>query len=296
VPLLLRAATTGEGELHSAAIDSLDALRGDEVDGVMLAAMEGAAPNVRDELIRSLAARGARSAVPVLLEEARGPDATVRASALDALGILARDEELPALLDLLVKLNGDSAQPQAEGAVVAVAQKIPAQQGRAKPVMKKFASSRGKTSVEASFYNVLGRIGDPDALSLLRSAASRGRSEARDAAVRALCDWPTTETLSDLERIVTQWKNNTHRTLAFRGYLRELRLPSERPIEETIKLYEKALAMAPTIDDKRMVFAGAGELKDERALALVEPYLNDEQLKAEASQAAEQIRKATKKE
>jgi hypothetical protein len=62
-------------------------------------------------------------------------------------------------------------------------------------------------------------------------------------------------------------------------------------VDLTLKLYEEALGMARTPDEKKLVLAGLAEVKDERAIKLIDPLTSDEQLKAEATQAIDQIKK-----
>lgn len=293
IPLLAEIATGTDADAAKYASSSLDALLGD-VDAAFVELAKSAAPPVRGELIRSVAVRGAVSAVPYLLESALDSDPAVRTHAFDALGALGSAEQLPALMDLLVKMNGNETQTAAENAIVAVVQKSDPAGQPAAPVIAALQGMKGKADVRASFVRVLGRTGDPSALTVLRECANAKKGDAvKDAAIRALADWPTTETLADLQALASGAGSDTSKALAFRGFMRLLRLPVDRPMEETLRLYGEAFKMASSPDDKRLVLAGLAEIKDARALALLEPYLNDEAVKAEAAQAAEQIKKNT---
>ncbi|GMU92775.1 MAG: hypothetical protein AMXMBFR4_18330 [Candidatus Hydrogenedentota bacterium] len=293
IPFLIETAVKGEGDDKRAASESLDLLRGNDVDNALANLLNTEDPATRGEIVRSLGARAAADAKGTLLTvAAKDPDDAVKAKAYDALSTIAGPGDLPALLDLLVSANGTAVQQQAESTVVAVSQKMAEQNERAIAVLKALADVRGKPEVRASLVSVLGRIGDPSALPALRRVAQNARNEkVQDAAVRALCDWPTAETLDDLQKIAANSPTDSHRSLAFRGLIRQLRLPSDRPAQTTLKLYEEALNMAKSVDDKRLVLSGLGEVKDEGALKLVEPLLNNEDLKAEAAQAMETIKK-----
>lgn len=293
LPLLIETAVKGEGEDKRAASESLDLLRGEDVDAALANLLGSADAATRGEIVRSLGARAAAGAKDTLLAiAAKDSDDAVKAKAYDALTTVAWPDDLPDLLELLVQANGTGVQQQAESTVVAVSQKVTEPNERASAVLKGLAGVRGKPEVRASLLSVLGRIGDPSALPTLRRIAQNARNEKiQDVAVRALCDWPTAETLEDLQKIAANSANDTHRSLAFRGMIRQLRLPSDRPAQTTLKYYEDALNMAKTVDDKRLVLSGLGELKNEGALKLVEPLLNNEDLKAEAAQALETIKK-----
>jgi len=296
VPMLLTTATSGGDEAKRVASDSLDSLRGADVDAKMLAVMSGADAKIRGELIRSLAVRGATSALPALMSATDDADAAIQEKALDALGALAGPGELPALIDILAKKSGSPVQSRAEAAVIAVSQKVPQADARAATVLGALGASKDE-KVRASLTNVLGRIGDASALGPLRElAAQTGEAAVQDAAVRALCDWETTATLDDLRAMAAKSANDAHRSLAFNGMIRIARMNEGGPDADTkVKVFEEALGLAKSADEKRLILAGLGNLKDERALALAKKLEADAEVEAEAKQAIEQITKSIAK-
>ena len=292
VELLTGLAVSDDPEVARVAKATLAALRGLDVDDAVVKAMNAARGPAKLVLIGALAARGAQSAVPDLKKSAVDSDEAVRQASLEALGALASDSELTQLLSLLVQMNGNPSQTAAENTVVAVVQRMETTQKGASTISRALSSLKGKPEVAASLVRVLGRIGDSSALSQLRDLAFNAKDEpVKDAAVRALADWPSAEVIDDLRNLASTSSNDTHKALAFRGFLRLLRQGGDRPMEDTLKLYEEAVQLASSADDKRLVLAGLAEVRDERALALVEPYLADDDVKAEATQATEQIKK-----
>lgn len=292
VPMLLSAAATGDDQVKQIANNALDALRGDEIDKKMLDAMDGADTVGRAVLIRSLAARGAKSALPALFDATHDADEGIRAKAFDALGTLGGPDELPKLVELLAKANGDSAQPQAESAVVAASQKVDDAGARAKVVLDALAQTK-EGPIRVSYTRVAGRIAAPSALPVLRELAAQSKEEAvQDAAVRALCDWPTTETLDDLRKMAAESKNDTFRALAFNAMIRVARMEGGPDIATQLAVYTEALALAKSPDEKRLILAGLGRVADPRALELARKLEQDEAVKEEAKQAIEQIAKS----
>jgi len=292
VELLTGLAVSDDPEVARVAKATLASLRGLDVDGIIITAMNAADDPAKLVLIDALAARGGNSAVPELLKTAVDSDEAVRNAALEALGVLASESDLTPLLSLLVQMNGNPSQTVAENTVVAVVQRMETAQEGAGTISRALAGLRGKPAVAASLVRALGRIGDPGTLDQLRNLAINSKAgPVQDAAVRALADWPSAEVIDDLRNLASASSNDTHKALAFRGFLRLLRQGGDRPVEDTLKLYEEAVHLASSADDKRLVLAGLAEVRDERALALVEPYLTDEDVKAEAAQATEQITK-----
>lgn len=291
VSQLAALAMSDDAEVARVSRATLGALRGDDVDGVIVTAMQNAQEPAKTVLIQALATRGAESAIPTLLQTASAQDEAVRNASFDALGALANEGDLAALIDLLVKVNGNPSQTAAENAVVSTVQRMNPPQKGAQQIAQTYSSTKGEPEVRASLVRVVGRIADPSSLPQLRELVASAKAEpVKDAAVKALSDWPTADALDDLRQIASTSENNTHKTLALRGFLRLLRQGSDRPVEETLNLYEEASKLAASADDKRLVLAGLAEIGDARALALVEPYLADEEVKAEAAQATEQIK------
>lgn len=286
---LAQVAASAEKAERDIARNSLNLLRGADVDTAMLAHMKGCEPPVRAELVRSLAARRAVSAVPDLLQTATDSDEAVRVEALKALAELAPPEQMPALVDLLIEVEGGNPRKEAEKAVVAVAKKIADEDQRAAAVLAVLDKTK-EVPARCSLLAVLGQIGDNTGLKPVSDAANRGKAEVQDAAVRALAGWPNTGAIDDLVAIAGSSKNPTHRVLSLRGLLRLLELPSDRGAEATLAYYEKAMKAAQEPDEKKMVLGGLANVKSRAALKLVEPCLDDEALKEEASVAARKIR------
>ena len=107
--------------------------------------------------------------------------------------------------------------------------------------------------------------------------------------MRALCDWPTSEPVPDLVKVAETSDNRVHQVLALRGFVRQLALESDRPAEETLKLYQKAMQLAPSDAEKKRVLSGLGTAGSLPALEMVTGYLNDPVLKLEAASAAVQL-------
>jgi hypothetical protein len=106
----------------------------------------------------------------------------------------------------------------------------------------------------------------------------------RDAAVRTLADWPDAAPADDLLRIVSGQAGRVHKVLALRGYVRMAGLSPD-----PTAMYVRAMDLAQTPDDRKLVLGGLGNADSADALALVEKYLQDDALRAEAALAAVQI-------
>jgi len=286
---LATVAASGKSPLQEAARVSLAALRGKNVDETIVAEMKKAEPNIKVELAKSIAARNAVSAVPALIETAQGDNELARGAAYAALGVLAGDKNLPAMVDRLVTEPSDDARKEAVTAIVAVAKRIPDENKRSAALLAKLPAVKEAPAL-CAVYSALGQTGDVNGLKTLVEAAKSGKSEVKDAAVRALSGWPTVAAVDDLLALAGGAKEETHRVLLLRGLLRLLELPSDRTVDATLPYYEKALKIAKSTDEKKMVLGGVANVKTLSAMALVKPYLNVDDLKKEANLAADKIK------
>jgi len=288
VLVLAHIAAKSDAAMQTTARASLYSLRGKGVDAAILGnLMQGEAPT-RVELILATRERNLGGATPDLLKAAAEPDAAVREAAYAALAALATADELPAVVDLLVKAQ-DEERGKAEKAVLTVARKA----GEAGcPAVLAALSGASASKARVSLLKVLGELGDDAALSALRAGVKDSDAGVQDAAVRALAQWPHTAALEDLLAIAKTVENNTQRVLALRGYVRLLALPSERPVADTIARYEEALGMATGADEVKTVLGALADLKHPAALQLAGKHLDDDAVRAEAVAASLKIARA----
>jgi HEAT repeat protein len=140
---------------------------------------------------------------------------------------------------------------------------------------------------------VLGAIGNSAGLGPLREALEDENEAVQTAAIRALGDWPNDEPAEDLLKIVQNSDNETQRALAFRGYVHLAGLDSDRPAEETIKMYKVAMDATSDASEKKMVLSGLARVESFAALDMAYDYLQDESLQAEAAAAMVEIAEDT---
>ncbi|HPD14769.1 MAG TPA: HEAT repeat domain-containing protein [Planctomycetota bacterium] len=292
VPLLVKAAAGDKAPEADAARASLNVLKGDGVNAAILAELKRADAKGRAELIKTLAARRAEDTVPELLRCAEDEDEGVRREAFTAIGKLANDKTFPALVALLVRAKGDEALKAAERAVLTVARDLKDEAGRADALVA--ALAKATPAGKAAVLRVLGRFGGDKALAAVRAAVGDADASVQDAALRTLADWPDAAPADDLLKTVRETKNETHRVLALRGYVRMLALPSDRPIEDVLKRYDEAMKLTTRAEEKKQVLAMMAELRHPAVLKALEPYAADAALKAEAEAAIKKVTEAMK--
>jgi HEAT repeat protein len=277
---LAKAAAAG-GNPGNVARESLDRLTAGDVVDALLACLKDADAKVRSEAARSLGVRRSEAAVPGLLKMAEDADPAVRNEAFKALAGVAGPDQLPTLAGLVAKTN--DASDAAVSAVLAAALRTKDVEKRVDPVVAECAKAAGPARL--ALLTVLGRLGGPKALEVLRAALKDPDEEVKKGAVRALGEWPDTTAGDDLLALAKGAPNEVLQVLALRGYIRLAGLAKDRPAE-ALKMYQAALENAKRADERRLVLSGLAEVKDVAALNMVEPLMDDAALKEEACAAA----------
>ena len=287
VYMLVSVAASSGGEQQKAAQESLYRLKGADIDEAILKELPDAEPKAKVELVRSCEQRNIKSSVPVLMKTAKDADAKVRIESIKALRALAEPQDIGALIELQLAASGND-RGELEKTVVVVAKKIPEDKGQAASVLAALPATKD-ADAKCSLLSVLGKIGDEAALPVLRESLGDKEDEIKDAAVRALSDWPTAAPAADLLMVAQTSENQVHKTLALRGYVRLAGLKSSRPAEETMKMYKDAMALAADVSEKKMVLSGLGSTDSFEAMQMAADYLDDKDLKEEAEAAVVKI-------
>ncbi len=297
VALLAKTAATAKAGEQEAARSSLYKLRGRGIDRTIIRSIAAAETAVKVELIAVAGERNIKAAAKTLLAAATDSDGKVRLESIKVLKVVAGKKDLAALLGLLIDQEKDSDRKELERTIATVANKLDETDGRSEAVLEALGQEYKKQTpaTKASLMSILSKIGDDSSVAMVVAAMKDSEASVRDAAVRALADWPTAAPAEELLKIVKTTDNNVHLILALRGYVRQLGLESGRSAEETLERYKQAMALAPNIAEKRMVFAGIAKLRNVAALNMAQEYLADKELGQEAQVALLKIANTTRR-
>lgn len=281
IALLAHVAAESAGAEREAARESLYLLRGASVDQNIIAQIPDADSKIKVELVRSIVQRNVVDATRTLLKTAVEPDQAVRRESIGALAIIAAPEFIDELIQILIKEENNEIRKEAERSVVAVARKIQDKENQAEPVLNILPSVENREA-KISLLQVLGKIGDKNALPVLRNTLKSEEADFQEAAIQALSVWHDAEPIHDLLNVVKTSNNETHKILALRGYIDLLRIESDRADKESINLYLAAMELATELSEKRMVLSGLAALRSMEALETTAQYLDDPTLQPEA--------------
>lgn len=290
LPLLLAGLTSNDGEAVECSRRSLIRMPDAGTNGALVQSYERGDSALRVDLAPVLAERQALEAIPALLLAAANQDGEARSSAFKALGDLARSEHQIDVVALFYDAEAEEERMEASRALANLCRRVAPSEERS--VARAAIYAGAPTSLtRAGALQLFRELGDNVLLPLVISACGDSDSIVQDAAVSALSAWPDATPIHEVYALATSAATETHRMQALEGYIRQLRLPSERPESESLAGFRQALALANNnVDSVRSILAGLADLKTIEALDLAESFLENPEIHAEAAVAAEKIR------
>ncbi len=282
VPVLLQAAVDEDGTLASAAQDSLADLAGEDVDAELAQQLETSEGASQQVLINLVGLRQIESAVPQLQQLADAPDQKLRTAAIRALGLTVNLEQLPALIERLVRPSTADVAETAEAALTTAVQRMPDRQQTSNLLLARLDDA--STEAQAQLLGLLGAVGDSRALEGVAQAAREGTDPVQDAATRVLGEWMSPDAAPVLLELA-QTGPPRFRVRTLRGYLRIAR-QLDVPTDERVAMARRTLDVAQRDEEKKLALEILGRYPTIQGLELAAGYLDDDGLKADAAAAA----------
>ena len=275
-----------DGGIRDAASKAVRRIQpGDIVDVCLGASLSGGDAAIRCRLMELLAARVATTQRGPVVAALENEDVAVRIAAARALGSLGTDDDAKRLIAILRTTKDGGERAAASDAVARLARRSPAGE-KLVAQLRGLLEDRTAAVPRADIVRTLGRIGGPSCLGSVQKALGDPDAGVKDAAVRALSEWPSVEVLPQLLELAKSTDSTTHHVLALRGAVRLLDQPGpKRSPEQSLALYRDVWAMARRADEKKMAMGAVAKIYHVEALDLVQAALNDEKLRNEAESA-----------
>jgi len=229
LPVLLKSLSAESAAERGAARSAVTRLRGEDVPSAIAKAMTTSSPPVHIDLIEILVSRRALNTVGAILADAVDDKADVRKAAMTALGQLGSAEHLPGMLKGVLKASKGAERDAAEKAVAMVCSRIDDPQQEA--ILS--AWSQLNAEDQTASLPTLGRIGGAKVYLSVKAAMTSDDSSRRDAALRAICNWPDASVADELFALAQQAGSPLNRAMTFQalvrvGSLRDTRSDLER--------------------------------------------------------------------
>lgn len=289
VELLVERAARTKGAEQAAARSSLWNLKGRGIDeAIILNLARQADPYIQEELILCIGERRIADGLDWLMSKAISSEAAVRQQAIKSLKDISTPPNLPKLAGLILDLKEERDRLEMASTVASVSGKMPQAIGRARAVMNVLAEITDAQD-RAALIRTLGKIGDDSSLSVIRTALGEENPEIKDAAVRALADWPTPTAQEDLLHIARTSGNPVFKILALQAYIRMVEMQPFRSPERAVRSLTDVLDLCRP-EEKKLILGILPIFASQEALALAESLLREKDVEAEAKLAIEKIK------
>jgi len=259
---------------------------GKELSTQVAKALPGVTAPGRKALVEILAARRATGEKDAVFACTVDQEDSVRVAATKALVNLSTPDDLPRLIDLLLAAQSDAAVGAAVDSVVSLAGQIEDKEQRDDLLVA--AAGKAAAGQQGRLFRAMAGLGGAQALEAVVAGANGSEVAVKDAAIRALADWPDASATAPLLELAVREADATHHVLCLRGYTRLVGV-SGASGDEQVEMYRAAIDAAKRADEKKQVISGLGNVRTMASLQLVDACLGDESLKAEAALAAVKI-------
>jgi HEAT repeat protein len=290
IPVLFQNATMGSSSAQKTAVAALASIS-DPAAGAAIVKLAGQGdPKSRVVAINALARRNDQTAGSALLNYAGESAPEVSAAACAALAKVGTDNELEGLIQLV--LGGKT--PGASAALQAVANRASNKSAAAQKLIA--LAKTAPPQQMASLFDVLALLGGNDALTVLSSSAGGSNEEVKDAAVRALANWPDFPATTPL--LVIAADPNTkrvHNVLAVQAIARLVKSSDKEPAALRLKTAIAAMHTAARDEEKKLMLSALASVPDRTAGEAIKPFLSIPKYREEAGLAAVTLAEALRK-
>ena len=281
VAILVKAAAVSASGTQKVAAAALARISGPGTDAAITKSASEGDAKTRVVAINALAQRNDQSALPALLPYASEADPTVSAAAYAALAKMGTDKELEGLIQLVLTRKT----PGAVSALQAVASRATDKAAAAQKLIA--LTKTAEPQQLASLYEILALLGGKEALTAVSIAAGSSTEQVKDAATRALANWPDFSATTPLLVIALDMHVTlVHNVLAVQAVARLVKSSDQEPAANRLKAALAAMKAAKRDEEKKLLLSALASVPDKAAGEAIKPYLSDPKYQQEAGLAA----------
>jgi HEAT repeat protein len=270
VPVLLDAAAGSDEALSEASLTALARLPGNKVDSEVLTRLPQSNGRMRQVLIELAARRRTESALPTIVASTTDSSAGVRNAAVQTIGVLGSEKQIPDLVTLLTRTKDSKARGNIEMALIEISERS----GSACAPNLLPLAGNSDPSLRAISLHALASAGGPAALQAVRTAVEDSDESVRDEAVRTLSTWPNNwpddSTVAEpLLELARSGKNMTQQVLGMRGYLQCIKGDKAFKDDDRVTKVNAVLPLLKRPEEKRLAIAAVDGIPTQGALDLL---------------------------
>ena len=290
IPALFKAAMASPSNTQKAASAAIERISGAGAGAAIAKLAGGGDSRTRAVAINALAGRNDQTAGPALLRYAEESDPEVSAAACAALARVGTDNELDGLIRLMLAGKTPCAAVALQAVVSRATDKTAAEQ-------KLMAQAKTAEPWQlAPIFDVLAMLSGKDALVAVSSAAASSNDEVKDAAIRALANWP--DFLAAKSLLVIAFDPNAkrvHSVLAIQAVARLVKSSDKEPAATRVDAALAAMKAATRDEEKKLLLSALASVLDKKAADAIKPYLTVPRFQKEAGLAAMNLAEALRR-
>jgi len=148
----------------------------------------------------------------------------------------------------------------------------------------------------APLFEILAMLGGKEALTTVSLSAASANEEVKDAAIRALANWPDFPATKALLVIAFDpHVKAVHCVLAVQAVARLVKSADKEPAAARVDAALAAMKAAPRDEEKKLLLSALASVPDKRAAEAIRPYLSDPKFQKEAGLAAMTLAEALRR-
>lgn len=270
---------TDRAERSAAGVDILMQLPGEKVLHAAAESLPTLPAASRIKLMEGLAGRRATGCSHYIVAQVTHADAAVRRAAIRALNFCVAKEHLADVLTLMLAAEDAADRAGLQQAVVAAAMQTPDRQARTALILAHLPEAdRDDTLL---LLRALGQLGGANALKTVTALIDADDPAVKDAAIRALADWPDASATDGLMEVV-KTEALRYQVIALRSMLRLIQ-HSDLSDHQKVQRARQAMNAVTRNDEKQLVLSFLGQIKTYRSLTQAAHYLDDAALRTAAA-------------
>lgn len=232
----------------------------------------------RVEAVQALSARRATVGLPIFVKLLDDGAAKVKTEAARALGENGGVAQVPVLAAWMAR-SGDSA--TGERALQTIFGRVDKAQVAPAGLLQVLDAPNLQPNVRASTFKLLGQLGASAGFERVRLATGDADEGVRDAAIRALADWPSVEAVPSLMQLARDAPKPVYQVLALRGVARLA--PNAGDDAAKVALLRDALGVAKRGEEKQLMLAALSNVRTAGSIEVAQGLLGDAGLRDEAA-------------
>ena len=284
---VLLAAALGDATVAESAQAGLKSLAASpEIDAAIVAKLAGADAKAKVVLFELVGARRIMAAEPAVRAALADADASVKLTAIVALGQLIELKDLDLLTSRALAGANEQEIAAAQAALRTAALRMGDRDGCA---AKLAANLKGASAANRDYLlELLGKVSGSKALETVVAASQSDDATLKEAATKVLGEWVNADAAPALLEIAKTDKDAKYQLRALRGYIRIAR-QLQLPAETRLAMFRTAVEVAKRDDEKKIALDILTRIPSPTTLELAVAYLDQPKLKDAAADAAVKI-------